>query len=99
MKPECKKCEFYLTAKFKKPTLEQCQEYAVSIGWPNFDADYYYATQEKIGWVVKIGNTFKPMASWKGSIRTWYLAAKRRGEIKPETKTFKERFEENKNVE
>lgn len=94
---KCRKCEFYLRCKFKKPTIEQLKEYANSIGWPNFDAEYFYWKQEQLGWMVKIGNTYKPMASWKGAIQTWKKAAIRRGEIKEETKTFKERFEETKN--
>lgn len=94
----CPHCGKLIQDKFKKPTIEQCAEYAKSIGFTTFDAEYYYATQEKIGWCVKIGNTFKPMASWKGSIRTWFLAAKRRGEIKPKSETFIEKYDAHKNT-
>lgn len=97
MGKKCSQCEFYLRCKFKKPTVEEIKKYAVEIGWPEFDAAYYYDKQEITGWVVKIGNSFKPMVCWKASVRTWLKAAFRRGEIKGKGKTFKERFEENKN--
>lgn len=97
MKPECKKCEYFLRCKFKKPTIEQIKEYAKSIGWPDFDAEYFYWKQVQIGWMVKIGNTYKPMASWKGAIQTWKKAAIRRGEFKEPTKTFLERQKETEN--
>ncbi len=95
MKPECSKCEFYLRCKFKKPTVKEIQDYAAEIGWPEFDADYFFDKQETTGWMVKIGNTYKPMASWKGVVRTWHKAAIRRGDIKPAQKTFVERMREN----
>ena len=97
MKPECKKCEYYLRCKFKKPTIEQIKEYAVSIGWPQMDAEYFYWKQEQVGWMVKIGNTYKSMASWKGTIQTWFRAAKRRGDVKEQKETVKEKYLRNQN--
>lgn len=96
MKPECKQCEYFLTHKFKKPTVGDIQKYCAEIGYPNFDSQYFFDKQETVGWCVKIGNGWKPMASWKGAIRTWVKAAIRRGEIKQESETFKSKYEKNK---
>jgi len=93
MENKCKQCEFYLAAKFKKPTIEQCKEYAVSIGWVNFDAEGFFWKQESLGWTHPNGRPYK---NYKGIIQTWYRASVRRGDIKPDEKTFKQKFEENK---
>lgn len=97
MDKKCSRCEFYLRCKFKKPTIEQLKEYATSIGWSQFDAEYFFWKQEQIGWAVKIGNTYKPMASWKGTVQTWKRAALRRGEIQENSKTFKDKYTEQNN--
>ncbi len=60
-----------------KPTAKQVKEYAESIGF-DLDAEYFVAKNDTAGWTVGGGNNLKPMASWKGCVRTWHAAAKRR---------------------
>ena len=91
MKPECKTCKYRLVAIFKKPTIKQCDEYAKSIGFTSFDAEYFWWKLESCGWV---DNKSRPYKSWKGIIQTWKRAAIRRGDLKPKQKTFKDRYEE-----
>jgi hypothetical protein len=79
----------------KRPTIEEVQAYAVSIGWPNFDSQYFLAKMDSIGWVVPLGKTFVPVASWQGVVMIWKKCAEKRGELKPKDgKSFKERYEE-----
>lgn len=60
-----------------KPTIQQVQEYADSIGF-DIDAEYFIAKNDTIGWTTGYGTRCKPMVSWKGCVRTWHIAAKRR---------------------
>lgn len=60
-----------------KPTVQQVREYADSIGF-DIDAEYFIAKNEAVGWMVGSRKNAKPMVSWKGCIRTWHIAAKRR---------------------
>lgn len=92
MKKECSKCEYYLSFKFKKPTITEIKEYAKSIGWPDFDAENFYDKQEITGWVVRVGNTYKHIVSWKGVVRTWQRAAKRRGELQENKTSFIDKY-------
>jgi hypothetical protein len=94
MAKDCSKCPYKLAAKFKKPTTDEIANYARTIGYTTIDVGYFFWKNESVGWVDNRGLPYK---NWKGVVQTWFRAAKRRGEIKPETKTFKERFEENKN--
>ena len=96
MDKKCSKCEHYLACKFKKPTMTEIKEYAKSIDWEDFDAENFYDRQEIAGWVVKVGNTYKHMVSWRAVIRTWKRASIRRGDYQPKKTSFKERYETNK---
>ncbi len=60
-----------------KPTIQQVQEYADSIGF-DLDVEYFIAKNDAIGWMVGSRKNAKPMVSWKGCVRTWHIAAKRR---------------------
>lgn len=60
-----------------KPTIQQVKEYADSIGF-DLDAEYFIAKNDTIGWTTGYGKRCKPMVSWKGCVRTWHIAAKRR---------------------
>lgn len=60
-----------------KPTAQQVQEYADSIGF-DLDVEYFIAKNDAIGWMVGSKRNAKPMVSWKGCVRTWHIAAKRR---------------------
>lgn len=60
-----------------KPTVQQVQEYADSIGF-DLDAEYFIAKNDAIGWMVGSKKNAKPAVSWKGIVRTWHIAAKRR---------------------
>jgi hypothetical protein len=92
MKPECKQCKYYLSCVFKKPTIQQCADYAKEIGFTPFDAEGFWWKQESLGWIHPNGTPYK---SWKGIIQTWFKASIRRGDIKPPQKTFVERMREN----
>lgn len=89
MAKDCRSCKYRLQAVFKKPTIEQLKEYAKSIGWTNFDADYFYWKNESVGWVDRRGIPYK---SWKGIVQTWKRAAKQRGEFKEQKETVKEKY-------
>lgn len=91
---DCKSCPHKLAMEFKKPTIEEVKVYADSIGWKNFDAEYFYAKQEQAGWLTQVGKQLIPIANWHGTIMIWYLSAKKRGEIKETGKTFKELYNE-----
>ena len=54
--------------KFKKPSLEQVQEYCLERK-NNIDAEYFIDSNEAKGW--KVGKTLTPMKCWKSTIRTW----------------------------
>lgn len=96
MSKNCKTCPYKLQAIFKEPNIEEIKLYAKEIGFTTLDCEYFFFKNHSVGWVDNRGIPYK---KWKGVVQTWKKAAIHRGEIKPETKTFKERFEENKNVE
>jgi hypothetical protein len=91
MAQDCKNCPYKLAAKFKKPTIEEIAAYAKEIGFP-LDAEYFFYKNDSIGWVDSKGRPYK---NWKGVVQTWKKGAVRRGEIKEQTKSFREKYEEN----
>lgn len=50
-----------------KPTLDQVKEFCLQENLA-IDAEYYFNSQEAVGWVNKNGQKVK---SWKASIKTW----------------------------
>lgn len=52
---------------FRKPTVQEIADYAKELGYPNFDAQYFYDYWESIGW--KRGKT--PIKDWKATLRNW----------------------------
>lgn len=94
MADKCQGCKYRIAAEFKRPTLEEVQAYAISLGWTNFDAELFLAKQDSIGWVIPVGKSFVPVADWRGVVMVWFKAAQRRGEIKPQEKTFREQYDE-----
>ena len=50
-----------------KPTLDQVKEFCLQENL-SIDAEYYFNSQEAVGWVNKNGQKVK---SWKASIKTW----------------------------
>ena len=52
--------------KFKKPTIEEIQEY-INERHSDIDANRFYDYYETIGW--KVGKN--PMKDWKACVRTW----------------------------
>ena len=56
-----------LLNRFKKPSVEEIDDYAVEQGYEDFDSEYFYDYYESNGWIV--GKV--PMACWKASIRCW----------------------------
>jgi len=50
-----------------KPTLDQVKEFCLKENLA-IDAEYYFNSQEAVGWVNKNGQKVK---SWKASIKTW----------------------------
>jgi hypothetical protein len=96
MDSKCKDCPYKIAHEFKRPTLEEVRAYAQSLGWTNFDAELFLAKQDSVGWVIPLGNKYVPVANWQGVVMVWFKAAQRRGDIKPATKGFKDRYEESK---
>lgn len=60
-----------------KPTAQEVQEYADSIGF-DLDAEYFIAKNDAVGWMVGSRKNAKPAVSWKGIVQTWHIAARRR---------------------
>ena len=54
--------------KFKKPTPQEVEEYAQSIGF-SLSGQKFCDSNEAKGWLV--GKTRTPMKDWKATIRTW----------------------------
>jgi hypothetical protein len=94
MSKDCKTCPFKIAAEFKRPALEEVQTYAKSLGWTTFDGELFLAKLDSLGWVIPAGKLLIPVADWRGVVMVWYKAATRRGEIKFQEKTFKERYDE-----
>jgi hypothetical protein len=92
MAKDCRSCKYRLQAIFKKPTEEEIRQYAKEIGFITLDVSYFFWKNESVGWVDNKGRPYK---NWKGVVQTWKKAAVKRGEIKEQTKSFKEKYEEN----
>jgi len=56
-----------MTKRMKKPTVEELREYAKSIGYTNFDAEYFWHYNQSRGWMV--GK--HPMKNWKDAVWVW----------------------------
>lgn len=80
-------------ASFVRPTVDELQVYAKEIGWTNFDAEYFLAKNDAVGWV---DNRQIPYVQWKGVVMIWFKAAQKRGDIKEAGKSFKDMYNENK---
>ncbi len=87
--PKCANCRWKLMAQFVPPTVQEVKDFARSIGWEEFDAQYFVDKQSTIGWIDNKGRQIK---DWQALLRIWFRAAISRGEIKttPKNKTFLE---------
>lgn len=62
------KKEIYKERKFKKPTVEEVEEYCKERN-NNIDAEYFIDYYDKGGWVY--GKNRTPIKDWKACVRTW----------------------------
>lgn len=53
--------------RFKKPTIEQIQQYIIEKGYVGIDAEHFFSYYESQGW--KVGKN--PMKNWKMALNTW----------------------------
>ena len=63
---------------FERPTVEQVKEYAVSAGYPDFDAQKYVDYNNERGWTDKNGKEFY---DWQRNVDQW-IKNERNREIK-----------------
>lgn len=56
-------------SKFQPPTIEQVKAYAREIGYPQFDAEYFWHHHNTRGWIP--GSSKKVMTSWHSAVWTW----------------------------
>lgn len=83
---------------FKPPTIEEVKEYANSIGFITLNAEKWWFFYDSKNWMVGKNK----MSRWKSAVQTWFIGSPE-WKIKQsiptklvDTKTFKEKFEENK---
>ncbi len=82
---------------FKPPTIEEVKEYADSIGFKSLDAEKWWFFYDSKNWMVGRNK----MSKWKSAVQTWFIGspewkAKQTEKNIISSKTFKEKFEENK---
>lgn len=53
--------------RFQKPTIDELKDYALSISFPDFDAERFIDYYESNGW--KVGKN--PMVDWQSTVRGW----------------------------
>lgn len=93
MANKCEKCAYKLLVEstFKKPTIQEIKDYAISIGFNSLDSDNFFWYNEARGWKDKNG---QPYVEWRGVVQCWMRARLQKDEPK-QGKSFRQRFQEN----
>lgn len=64
------------TKRMKRPTLEECVEYAAGMDYQFCNPEEFWFHYESVGW--KVGK--KPMESWRKSMGGWNARNRRKGQ-------------------